>query len=127
MENLHDPPEALLRSSPNERVLALAQTTLRQVFQCKWFAGLLDDTHFVFVYGFTHTDGESPELQYLTGGALTSINNLISAESKQFTIHSNVKFGGYPVSGKSYWAESGPMAVFSSAAPEANSLKLTSP
>src|SRR5436853_3312661 len=66
---LAEPPEALLRPTPGGRVLALDRTTLRHVFQRDWFASLLDETRFIFVYGFGPQTGESPELKWLTGGA----------------------------------------------------------
>jgi len=114
--NLVDPPAELLTPAPGGRVLALECTTLRQIFQRDWFASLLAEVRFVLVYGFAPAEGELPELKWLTGGALSSVT-AISSESKQFTVHSDVRFGGFPVSGKSYSVESVPTAAFSAVPP----------
>jgi hypothetical protein len=113
------PPEALLTPSSAGRVLAMECTILRQIFRQVWFESLLNETRFIFVYGFLPADGDSVELKWLTGGALSSVT-AISAESKQFTVHSDVKFRGFPVSGKSYSVDSCPTGVFSAVTPEAN-------
>ena len=70
----------------------------------------------MFVYGFAPAEGESPELKWLSGGEISTVT-AISAESKQFTIAADVKFGGFPVSGRSYSVESVPTAVFSAVVP----------
>jgi|CXWL01.1.fsa_nt_gi hypothetical protein len=113
------PPEALLTHAPDGWVLALDCTTLRQVFQRDWFASVLAETRFVLVYGFAPAEDELPELKWLTGGEISTVT-AISAESKQFTIAEDVKFGGFPVSGKSYSVESVPAAVFSAVVPGAS-------
>jgi hypothetical protein len=110
------PPEALLAPAPDGRVLALDCTTLRQVFQRDWFANLLAEARFVLVYGFSSAQGELPELNWLTGGEISTVT-AISAESKQFTIAADVKFGGFPVSGRSYSVESVSAAAFSAVVP----------
>lgn len=112
--NLADPPPALLAPAPDRPVLALGGALLQQLYQRDWFAKLLTETRFVLVYGFAPAEGESPELKWLTAGALSSVT-AISADSNQFTIHSDVRFGGFPVLGKSYSAES-PATGFSVAA-----------
>jgi hypothetical protein len=115
---LTEPPDALLTPAPGDRVLALGRTALRLLYQRDWFARLLDEARFVFIYGFIPTGGESPELKWLTGGAVAAVHSL-GAGVKQFSVHSDVAFGGFPVSGKSYSVESCPTAVFSGAAPAA--------
>lgn len=109
-------PEALLTPAPDGRVLALDCTTLRQVFQRDWFASVLAEARFVLVYGFAPAEGESPELKWLTDGEISTVT-AISAESKQFTIAADVKFGCFPVSGRSYSVESVPSAAFSVVVP----------
>jgi hypothetical protein len=109
---LTEPPAALITPAPGGWVLALDCTTLRQIFQRDWFASLLAEARFVLVYGFAPSKGESPELKWLTGGEISTVT-AISAESKQFKISSDVKFGGFPVSGRSYSVESVPAAAFS--------------
>ena len=105
------PPDALLKPAQDGRVLALDCTTLRQIFQQDWFASVLAEARFVLVYGFATSEGELLELKWLTGGELSSVI-AISSESKQFTIAADVKFGGFPVSGRSYSVESVPAAAF---------------
>ena len=114
--NLTESPPALLTAASEWKILALGSLTLRQIFQLKWFADLLDESHFVFVYGFKPSDVESPELKWLTSGVLSSVIAL-GTESKQFAVASDVKFCGFPVSGRSYSVESVPAAAFSAMPP----------
>jgi hypothetical protein len=111
---LTEPPQALRAPAPGGRVLAFGCAALRQLVQRGWFASLLEETRFIFVYGFQTEDGESPELKWLTRGALTGVTS-IEAGRKHFTVHADVTYGNFPVSGKSYSAEVGPTAVFSDA------------
>ena len=118
-ENPAQLPDALLIPAPDGRVLALDCTTLREVFQRDWFASVLAESRFVLVYGFAPAESELPELKWLTGGKISTVT-AISAESKLFTIASDVKFGGFPVSGRSYSVESAPAAAFSAVVPGAS-------
>ena len=77
---------------------------------------MLAEARFVLVYGFAPAEGELPELKWLTGGEISTVT-AITAESKQFTIAADVKFGGFPVSGRSYSVESVPAAAFSVVVP----------
>ena len=108
--DLSGPPSALA-ATPGECVLAFEWGALRLLAQRDWFARLLDEARFVFIYGLAPTDGESPELVWLTGGAVAAVHTL-GAGQKRFTVHSDVAFRNFPVSGKSYSLESGPLAVF---------------
>jgi len=108
--DLAGPPEALA-ARPGERVLAFEWGTLRLLARRDWFARLLDEARFVFIHGFIPTDGDLPELKWLTDGAVAAVHTL-GAGQKRFTVHSDVAFGDFPVSGKSYLLDSGPLAVF---------------
>jgi hypothetical protein len=114
---LADPPATLL--APGRRVLALGGTTLRQFFQRDWFARLLDETCFAFLYGFAPTDGDLAELKWLTQGALASVTS-VDAVEKQFTVHSDVRFGSFPVSGNSYTVDSDSASAFCVAEPRSS-------
>jgi hypothetical protein len=99
------------KPSPGGRVLALGRTTLQSLIRQDWFAQVLNETSFLFVYGFAAVDGELPELKWLTGGALSSVT-LMGAGPRKFLIHADVKFGSFPVSGGSYSTESTEVAAF---------------
>ena len=114
--DLAEPPAALLASPPGGRVLALGCTTLQQLYRRDWFVSSLAEARFVFMYGFAPAEGGSPELQWFTGGALSAVTS-INSGAQRFTIHSDVKHGGFPVSGRSYSVELGSTTVFSGATP----------
>jgi hypothetical protein len=109
-EELTEPPEALRVPMPSGRVLAFGQAALRHVVQRSWFERLLDESRFIFAYGFTPIDGESPELKWLTEGALALVTSINAAG---FTVHSDVTYGNFPVSGKSCSVGTRPITVFS--------------
>ena len=118
MVSLHresDEPPAM-RPMPGGRILALHCAALPRLVQQRWFPGFLDKAALVFVYGFAPTTGESPELKWLTGGALSGVS-AVAAQRLQFTVHADVGFGAFPVSGRSFCADSASAAVFSAPAP----------
>ena len=114
-EDLTAPPPGLLNAPSGGRILALGQTVLRAIFQQAWFTKLLDDTRFVFVYGFAPGDHDSPELSWLTSGALRSVSCLTEGTRQHFTVHAKVRYDDFPVSGKSFLLTAGSVAVFSGA------------
>jgi hypothetical protein len=111
-----EPPEELRQPLLSVHALALGCPTLRLLRQRHWFASVLDRTGFVFVHGFNAADSDSEELKWLTNGALLTLTP-IGAGQKQFTIHTDVKFGGFPVSGKTYSAECGALSTFTGIGP----------
>lgn len=111
-----EPPATLLAPVPDGRVLALERSLLQQLFQQDWYVRMQAEARFVLVYGFAPAKGESPELMWLTGGEISTVT-AINAESKQFTIASDVRFGDFPVLGRSYMVESVPAAAFSGVPP----------
>ena len=113
------PPAELLKTTPPGRLMAFGAPLLKRLYERDWFATLLDATHFIFVYGFTPADSELPELKWLTGKALSSVIH-IRADSKKFTVASEGRFGGFPVSGRSYTVESVPAAAFCAMKPGAS-------
>ncbi len=114
--DLAEPPAALLTPRPGAQVLALGRTALRRIYERDWFARLLAGTSFMFVYGFTPTKGESPELKWLTAGALSSVTD-VGAGSKVVAVAPDVKLEDFSVLGRSYSSASGPTAAFSAAPP----------
>jgi hypothetical protein len=108
---LTEPPEALGAPAAGGRALAFGYTALRHLVQRGWFASLLEEARFIFAYGFAPADGELPELKWLTRGALAFVTS-IGAAQKHFTVHSDVRYRNFPVSGKSCSVEGGPTAVF---------------
>jgi hypothetical protein len=111
-------PEDLLAAPAQGRVLAMGYSTLQHLLRREWFAGLLNETGFTLVYDFAPADDECKELKYLTGDALNSVVSSSSGQ-KRVSIHEDVKFGNFPMSGRCYMVDSGCPAVFSPARPDA--------
>jgi hypothetical protein len=109
---LTEPPKALQAPTPSGRVLAFGHLACRLLVRRDWFVSLLEQTRFIFAYGFAPASGESPELKWLTRGALAFVTS-IDAGQKHFKFHSDVTYSNFPVSGKSYSVEVGPTPVFS--------------
>ena len=104
-------PAALSRAANTERVLALGYQTLCQVFQQDWFAGLLANARYSFIYDLAPVDEDFQALVWLTGGALTAVSSLADVQT-EYTVQANVSHGNFPVSGRSYRMESDSPATF---------------
>lgn len=88
------------------RALALGQKTLRRVYEQAWFAALLKEAPFAFVYGFGARPEELPELKWFTAGACATVANAGAATGEnRFAVDAQV-VPGFPVSGRSFAIES---------------------
>lgn len=114
-KTIEDTVLALPAPPPEGRILALEFTALQQFYQWDWFKGLLKESRYVLVHGFSPGMGELPALTWLTCGAYSSVFD-IRENLKQFKVASNSMLEKFPVSGRTYNVESAPSAAFSGGA-----------
>jgi hypothetical protein len=92
------------------RVVALAYPVLQYLRRQGRLEGLIKGSVAVLVYSF-QAERDSPELKEMTKGAFTSAQRL-EAGRKEFIVHAGVRYGEWPVSGRSYSAEAECCIVF---------------
>lgn len=103
-------PSSLDGAALRERILVIGHSTLNRVMHRAWFAKLVDDTKFIFVYDFASATDVVPELQWLTDGVVYGVTT--AENPKLATVHADVRYNHFPVCGRSYRAETGPTPIF---------------